>query len=239
MLLSVLNYHSVSNNGDKPLSVKVAEFEKQMAYLKEKGYIGSSLEAARTYGSDGKKRVVLTFDDGYKDNYEHVLPVLRSHDFTATVYLTVNFINGNIPWHTREDVSKALNWKEIMQMMEYGIVFGSHTLNHPFLTKISDREAWKEIQESKDRLEQKLGVKMQSFAYPAGAFNNNIKAMVEKAGYEMAVALVLPKSMQEDRFCIPRTGISAKDTLKIFRFKLSIIFRQMKKWRLERLLRRR
>ena len=241
-MLVVLNYHSVTDNRDLPLSIKVKEFERQISYLKKKGYLGLSLEEAIKYDTNSidRKIVALTFDDGYKDNYENVFPILKKYGFSATVFLISDYIGSKktFPWHKRRNISLSLNWKEIKEMMEGGIVFGSHTLTHPFLTKISSKEAWREIKESKDYLEEKLGTKIQSFAYPYGDFNSKIKEMVKKAGYEIAVGLRCPKEIKEDRFSISRIGVSSIDSFLVFKFKLSGIYRLMRQKRLDRFLSR-
>lgn len=240
MPVTVLNYHSVTDKGVLPLSVKINEFRAQMEYIKKRDYIGVSLEEAFSEESERRKKVAITFDDGYKDNYENMFPILRKYGFTATIFLVVNYIGSRkvFPWHKRQKGPLALDWPEIMEMQNYGIIFGSHSISHPCLTKIPHREAWREIKDSKDYIEQKLGVKVRSFAYPAGKFNAEIKQMVEDAEYEMAVALRLPKGFKEDRFSIQRIGINSMDNLITFKFKLSGIYRQMKHIGLDRLLNR-
>jgi peptidoglycan/xylan/chitin deacetylase (PgdA/CDA1 family) len=228
MLIGILNYHSVTNNSDKPLSVRIDEFKRQMSYVKDKGLTVTSLEDYMDGKFIDNKTIILTFDDGYKDNYDNVLPILSDLGFTATIYLTINFIeSGIIPWHQQPEAAAALNWPQIREMMCHGLRFGSHTLSHPHLTKISEAEARREITESKDYLEQKLGIKVRSLAYPYGSFNETVREMVKQAGYKMAVTQRLGKGEKETRFSLARIEISARDHYHSFKFKLTPIYRLM------------
>ena len=127
-----------------------------------------------------QKTIVLTFDDGFQNFYADAFPVLAECGFTATVFLVTDFCEkyndweGNLPTLER---SKLLSWSEIKELDKYGIEFGAHSLSHPDFTKISLEEVKRELVESKSVIEEKLGNAVETFAYPYGKFNTDVKQL--------------------------------------------------------------
>ena len=82
------------------------------------------------------KPIVLTFDDGYEDNYTYAFPILKKFSFTATIFLITRDISGLSGWSDSEETIKEplLSWDKIKEMSDYGIDFQSHTHTHPSLT---------------------------------------------------------------------------------------------------------
>jgi peptidoglycan/xylan/chitin deacetylase (PgdA/CDA1 family) len=125
-----------------------------------------------------KNYVVLTFDDGYRDFYTDVLPILQKYNAKATVYLVYNFLdnpNYLYTWQVREIIDSNL------------VEIGSHTLNHTYLKGMTEEIIVNEINESKFELENAFNIKINSFAYPYGAYNELTAKQVELAGYTNAV----------------------------------------------------
>jgi len=172
----ILYYHRINDvvEGIDELHVKPAEFEKQMQYLKDNGYTVITFDDLDKT-EHIQKPVIITFDDGYEDNYTYAYPILKKFGFKATVFLVADFV-GN---------SSILNKDEILEMRDL-VNFQSHTLSHPELTKLKPEEAEKEISLSKTKLEELTGTKMNAFAYPVGYYNANILEMVKKY-YKYAV----------------------------------------------------
>lgn len=183
-LLPIVTYHSVKpkvpeGNG---LTVSVRTFDRQMAFLKRHHYNVVPLEAVPAYIVGAQKvparTLSITFDDGYEDNYTYAFPILKKYGIPATVFVIV------------EDIGKPgwLSWDEILEMQRSGLVsFGSHTLTHPFLAASSPEVQRKEIYDSKKLLEERLGVAVNSFAYPMGNFDARVRQTVHDAGYRVAV----------------------------------------------------
>lgn len=181
-VVPILNYHEVSLNGrqDNLLNVTAKNFETQMSFLKRHKYNVISLDELVSSITSKKplprNSVVLTFDDGNADNYEHAFPVLKKYGFPATIFIAVRLIGKK----------GFLTWEQIVEMEKGGITFGSHTLNHVYLPDLSQSKQKKEIYASKKILERRLGHSVNHFCYPKGGFSNEIKGFVRSAGYVSA-----------------------------------------------------
>jgi peptidoglycan/xylan/chitin deacetylase (PgdA/CDA1 family) len=203
----ILMYHQISDYlGQLPLNVTPSLFEKQIKYLLSRNFKVISLTQLVEYLKGNStlppKSVVITFDDGYKNNYLHAYPILKKYNLPATIFLITGFVNGNIKPGSysqayREIFSKCsnytkewlpLSWEEIREMSENGIEFGAHTVSHPRLTKIPLKKAREEIELSKREIEEKLGKEVKCFAYPYGDYNEKIIELVKEAGFACAAA---------------------------------------------------
>lgn len=195
----IICYHCVKDQANSCLRpTRTADFERQMRYL-SRAYNPMSLECMARHIEGGMDlpsgAIAVTFDDGYRDNYENAYPILKKYDIPATIFLTTDFIGtGQIPaWEKGYYVAKEplmLDWKQVREMSEDGIAFGSHTVTHPFLTRIPRGRAAEEMCVSKDIIEQKLGKHVTAFAYPSGDFDATVKEMAKEAGYTAAVSII-------------------------------------------------
>lgn len=192
--IPILMYHKVNPDpatGNLGLRIPPSEFEWQMKYLSEQGYRSVSLQEVRDYILDGKplppKPVVITLDDGYRDNYIYALPVLEKYGYTATVFVVVNTIGKVNEFDLGvQPVNQMMNWSELRDMAARGITIGSHTMDHPHLSELSPDKALSQIRESKESLEKGLGLPVKYFCYPYGSYNQEVKKVVEQYGYEAA-----------------------------------------------------
>lgn len=243
----ILAYHSIYPSFRGPLSITPEEFGDQMAVLKGLGYTTLTVwQYFSEFFSRGnrlpRKHVVITFDDGYLDNLEYVAPLLERHGFTATVFVTTGYIGTDrrFPWQERvtgNDV-RCLSWQETAQLLALGWEIGSHTVTHPFLTTLSERDAWREIEDSKKQLEQQLGVPVRSFCYPAGNWDKRVRTLVERAGYRTAVVTPSEAGTLSGPFSLKRVGIYGLNSPLTFRLKISPLFHlireigllRLKKW---------
>lgn len=191
----ILMYHSV---GDAPsgarnagLYVPQAEFGKQLRTLRRFGYRGVSLSEGLPYlrGEKHGKVAILTFDDGYRDNLTHALPVLKEHGCTATCFLVSSRLGDHNAW----DIAKTAVRKSLMTAAEVndwlrgGMEIGSHSREHPQLRDVSVERKFDEICNSKRDLESTFDVPIQHFAYPYGGYDAKSLEAVKTAGYHSAV----------------------------------------------------
>jgi len=216
------------------MAVPVEKFQAQMNYLHKKGYTSFTLEdyvAGMKQNNLPEKTVVITFDDGYRDNYLFAFPILKQYGFRGTFFLTVAYIGTNevLPMCREksgpvEVEDLPLTWEQIAEMKEYGMEFGSHTCYHWHLDELPEEEMVKELTESKRCLEEKLQSKVTSFCYPSGRFDKRVKEAVCRAGYLAAVVTPRHEQPDEDLYSLKRIGIYFCDAGWRFRLKTSSYF---------------
>ncbi len=179
----ILNYHKV-DNFYHALSIAPEEFEEQMAYLSENGFTTITPDQLMAYLNQDKalpeKPILITFDDGYLDNYTNAYPIMKKYGFTATIFLVTNKVGHE---------ENFMTWDQVRTMQKDGFVFGSHTVSHAALTKVSHDQAMMELSDSRKEMEHQLGVKTRYFAYPTGVYNHQIEEMVKLAGYKAAFTI--------------------------------------------------
>ena len=126
------------------------------------------------------KTIVLTFDDGYEDNFTNAFPVLKKCNFPAAIFLETDILD-NEKINKNGVVYKMLKWVQVKEMKNSGIIeFGAHTLSHPKLSRLNLMSVEKEIIQSKEILENRLGKKCDFFAYPFGDFNEQTVVIAKK-----------------------------------------------------------
>lgn len=179
----VLNYHQVGGNFT-PLCVPTHLFDDQMAYLKDNGYITITPEELYE-GIEGTmvlpdRPVLITFDDGYIDNYNNALPILKKYGMRATVFVIPGFTGVQ---------ANYMNWDQLKEMEKNGISIQSHTLNHRALEELSDDEIRAELLNSKVLIEKNLGHPVDFLAYPTGTYNLHIAGIAKDVGYKAAYTI--------------------------------------------------
>ena len=225
-----LAYHRVvessSEAGRHGIYVTRENFDWQMGYLKKKGFVtltfrdyANLTEEQKKYG----KYILLTFDDGYEDNYRVAFPILSKYGFKATIFLVAGRETNE--WDrdkSSEPEVRLLSKEEILEMKKHGIEFGSHTLTHPDLTKIPLEAAKKEIFESKKKIEEIVHDEVITFAYPYGKLNQKLKEIVKEAGYEFGIATDSGSAViDEDWYEIRRIILFPKTGKRSFKRKVS------------------
>lgn len=233
--MPIIMYHRVIEDKEEEKGVHgtyitTEKFEQHLRYLKEKGYQTVTFDDLkggkyRHRFDRGNKWVVLTFDDGYKDNYTNAFPLLKKYGFKGVIYLLGTLKYNKWDVENPENPEKRfplLEDEEILEMQEYGIEFGGHSMTHSKMSKLDKEVAHEEIIKSKEILEKKLGRKMPCFAYPYGDRDEGVKEFVKNEGYEFAVATDSGDiSFQEDLYNIRRIGIFPTNSLRSFKRKVS------------------
>ena len=179
----VLNYHKIDNMNIS-LSVLPKDFDAQMAYLKENGYHTiSPQELYASLAEDAElpeKPVLITFDDGYADNYIYAYPILQKYGFKGTIFVITSFMGTQ---------KNYINWDQAREMEANGMSIESHTVTHKSMTELSDAQLQDELVNSKKMLEQQLNKKVEFIAYPTGTYNLHIAELVREAGYKGAFTI--------------------------------------------------
>jgi len=213
----IVMYHSVENSqGPAGIVVSPKSFAKQMDYLQKKHYKVLSLDELVSLIKEKKpmprKSVVITFDDGYENNYLNAYPALKKYGFPATIFVIVDLIG-------REGY---LTWDEISEMEKYGITVGSHTLDHTYLPGVPVEWQEHQIVESKKILEARLGHRVDYFVYPSGGFTEETKAIVKGAGYKGACSTNRGyQTLNKDEYELKRVRFKNTDSTPAFWAKLS------------------
>jgi len=304
--LVILMYHRVIEDPDSPqeytqpgIAVSNRSFDLQMAFLAKKYHV-LRLDQLIKLLQNGRRLprrcAVITFDDGWRDNFLNAYPILQRHNLPATIFLSTDFIGtGRKFWFlqvgflladgklsakdlveilekvqcdssktipsgsdksrdigliavdpnlfmeylkqfSRSTIKKiiadmicrsglshtewpdrewTLTWEDIKQMSPEIVEFGSHGCSHNILTIMEADEICRELMESKKLIEEKIQKPVRSFAYPNGDYNDQIKELVQKAGYDCAVTVIGCNAAEtpDDRYALRRINVNEGSTL--------------------------
>lgn len=157
------------------------QFDQQMQYLVDAGYTAISFTQLAEYLNASttlpQKPVIVSFDDGWENQYTYALPILRKHGITATFFVYSNAIG----------TQNHFTWDQLREMQGEGMHIGGHSRSHPFLAKITDpQKLTDEISGSKAFIDQELGTTTDTFAYPFGSYSAEVIGAVRAAGYSSA-----------------------------------------------------
>lgn len=237
--IPILTYHQVDTPPEKgapyrSLVVSPAAFARQMGLLKALGYRGLSMSALEPYlRGDKKGRVVgITLDDGYVNNLQHALPVLRRHGFSATCYVVSGQMGGSNVW----DLDKGIPARPLMDAVQLkawvagGQEVGGHTRNHVDLQQIDDTAAFHEIAGCKRELEHRVGVEVRHFCYPYGSHGARHAAMAKAVGYRTATTTERSRTHAgDDLFELPRVPVLRSTSLPALWLKIATAYEDRKR----------
>ena len=212
--IPVLNYHQINDVDENMLTVSTEEFETQMVWLKELVYLAVTAselaDALEGKGTLPPRPVLITFDDGYIDNYKCAFPILKKHDMKAIIFLISEYVSL---------YPNYLTWEQLAEMQTAGVEFGSHTVDHNVLTELSPNSVNHELADSKNVLENRLRRRVEFLAYPCGYTNEDIKARVRAAGYRAAFTVELGNvNPGDDMYELNRVPIFGAMPHTMFRF---------------------
>lgn len=212
----VLYYHSVKESADNEVTISPKTLRQQLKYVKDQGYITLTLSELKNYILNNSpippKSIVITFDDGYMDNYYNAFPALKDLNMVATIFCITSNLDG----------SYYLSKDAISEMSNYGIDIQSHTVTHTKLSKLTYDQQLAELKESKKTLESIVGKKIDSIAYPYGDFNDDSIKAAKNAGYTLGFTTERGLSDRNDNpLKLNRIYISSKYSIDTFKEVLS------------------
>jgi peptidoglycan/xylan/chitin deacetylase (PgdA/CDA1 family) len=191
----VLMYHAVGDRTDPAgrYTIPATRFAKQLRWLRRQGYRAVRLEEIladrRQFRLPPARAVAITFDDGYEDNHRLAFPLLREAGMPATFFLVSARLGEANTWDAEGELAgrPLLGVDQAREMQGAGMELGAHTRHHPALSDIAEASLDDEIAGSHADLEQALGMRASSFAYPYGKMSPAASAAVERAGFLGAV----------------------------------------------------
>ncbi|QUH02664.1 polysaccharide deacetylase family protein [Saccharopolyspora erythraea] len=206
----VLMYHSVAEYAQDPYRVTVdpARFERQLRWLERRGLRGVSMGELMAAG-DPRGLVGLTFDDGYQDFMHHVVPALRRHGFTATVFVIAGRLGGSNVWDPDGPRKPLMTSEQVEQAVLAGMEIGSHGMLHRRLSELDDDELVEEVAGSREVLRALSGQDVGGFCYPYGDLSRRVRDAVRDCGYDYGCAIW--SSPLTGRHALPRTYVGDSD----------------------------
>lgn len=199
-------YHHINPHAGDTVTITPAVFAAQMKFLHDEGYLTLSVDELIEFVSGTKtfapKAVVITFDDGWLDNYLYAVPLLSRYQFKATFFIITGRVDSaslrertltaDIPDH--EDAKRliangraelvVLDWETVNKMESSGLFsFFSHGVTHRKCADLSASELEAELARSKERLESALGRFCNYFCWPYGSFTDEAVLTAKKAGF--------------------------------------------------------
>ncbi|MDP8260445.1 MAG: polysaccharide deacetylase family protein [Candidatus Gygaella obscura] len=221
-VVPIFMYHSVrkDNPSSTKLIVSPKAFEEQMRFLAKNSYNVISLSCLARIIQENKKippkTVVVTFDDGYRDNFLNAKPILEKYLIPATIFIAVDFIGQQIKQSSYfVDSSEFMSIEELKSLVDSEFIdLGIHTFSHVDLVKLDEQnDLIHEIKEPKEFLEEQLDCEMDLFSYPFGSFDKRSRSIVLQSGYVAAVATNPGRDYpKNDVFVLKRIRISEKDS---------------------------
>jgi peptidoglycan/xylan/chitin deacetylase (PgdA/CDA1 family) len=190
--LPVLMYHKIGTRPNgvrlKGLYVSTKNFVRQLDELRQADFATASPSEVLSAAATPPKRVVLTFDDGFRNVFQNALEPLSKNKFCAIQFLVPNFIGKLNEWDLRdgEAPEPLMDAPEVREWLAAGHQIGSHSLSHARLTRLSLRDAREEIFTSKKKLEDAFSIAIEHFCYPYGDWNEAVRDVVIEAGYRSA-----------------------------------------------------
>ena len=206
---AILTYHAIDET-QSVLSTPPRVFAEQMRILAESGIRVvdlSDLPSLMSAKSASERVVALTFDDGLLSVYEHALPIIASYGFPATVFVVSDYCGRSNAWPSqpaRVARQPLMGWSKLRELVRAGVRPGCHTRSHPDLQSLTSSGISEEVIGAKARIEDVLGVPVDTFAYPCGAFDAQVRALAA-ANFSLACTTTLGfVSSDSDPFAVER-----------------------------------
>ena len=214
--IPVLYYHSVEDIERNEVVISPEKLRSQLQYIKDSGYTTLTMSEVNDYINNNKpipeKSILLTFDDGYMNNYTDAFPILKELDMKATIFVITSGI----------DDGYYMSSAQLKELSDYGIDIESHTVNHLHLNQLSYEKQLEELKNSKEKIEGITGKKVLSIAFPFGDNNENTLKAAKDAGYSLAFSTDLGLSDRTDNpYKLNRIYVSSQYSLDQFKTRLT------------------
>lgn len=180
--MPILVYHHVVPGRSPSLLFENPDsFEQELKYLKDNGYQPVSFDDLADCLEHGvalpERPVILSFDDGWDNQFNHAFPLLQKYSFTATFFAVTGYV----------DHENFMTTEQLKTLLAAGMTIGSHTRTHPALAGVGGGQRLREeVAGSKAWLEDRLEIAVSTFAYPYGSYSASVVAAVKAAGYRTA-----------------------------------------------------
>lgn len=214
----ILTYHRISDTDDNPQTLKVADFEAQIKYLKDNGYTFIMPDDLLDAWASGKtlpaKPVVITFDDGHEEIYKNVFPILQKYNLRATVFLVTDHVG----------MPEYLSWDVIRALQNGGFVdFESHTKSYKTLTTLKPDKLWNEIYGSKQAIEWAVNKPVKFIAFPEGKYSVDAEETCKECNFRAGFIedYGLAKNVG-DSFVLTRIPVLGSNSHTLLRFQLRL-----------------
>jgi peptidoglycan/xylan/chitin deacetylase (PgdA/CDA1 family) len=207
----ILTYHKIGSQFELGITwVTPSRFRRHLDLLSGAGKRFVNASDLVFDGADGNG-VSLTFDDGYESVYTHVLPEMSGRGITGTVFPVVGSIGRDNLWDVRLSIKRFrhLSWKQLSQLARTGFEIGSHTISHRDLTRLGSAALKRELRDSKNMLQDRVGVEVRAIAFPFGRYNARVIDEAADAGYTCGFAS--SPNTSESVMAVGRMGIHSMD----------------------------
>lgn len=235
--IPILMYHKVGKPPEgskiKKLWVHPSMFRKHLAYLSDEGYHPITFKELYDLWDRGSplpsKPVILTFDDGYANNYTEAFPVMKDFGFRGVLFVVVQTVGWNNHWHDPKTETRIpmISWTQLKDLQNAGWEIGSHTMNHPRLTTLSAEDVKFEIEKSRHIIGEFLDEISSTFAYPYGNGEDDpaVREAVRNAGYRLAAGIHAgkwtPDQFRSAPYQLPRVFVRGGETMLDFHLQIT------------------
>ncbi len=190
----ILMYHHIARPPKgaeiRGMYVSPRQFDWQIGWLKARGYSFHTFAELAAGLPPSNRQVILTLDDGYRNNFEQAFPILLKHAVKAVIYPILDDLGRrDVTWPgaTEQTPADMMTREQVREMADAGIDFGSHLLQHRKLTDMPEAEQVEQLNRSREGLEAITQAPVTSIAYPYGAYDESVMEMTRAAGYSYAV----------------------------------------------------
>jgi len=215
MAQHILVYHAVADGWEpSAATVSVRRFRDHCAALADDGWRGVRLDAlVAGHFAAGDRVFAFTADDGYASLARMIVPTCARYGWHGTAFIPTAVIGSDGSW----DVGawrkhRHVDWPALVEIAATGWEIGAHGVTHRALTDLSVEEAWQELRQAREEIEERLGLPATSVAYPFGAVSPRVAALARDAGYRAAVTMHPgPVERDADLMRLPRWPVYRMD----------------------------